>query len=233
MRNHSSFMVNIDKAILGSQKRIMIVEDHPIVREGIVSLIENETEIRVCAQVDDAKSVKQKVIEEEPDLIMMDLVLGGNDGLELIKELKVQFKDIKILIFSMREESIYAERAIKAGAMGYIMKQEGAARIIDGIKSVLSEQIFISHGVSACFMQRSLRKQGKASKQGLEALSNRELRVFQIIGKGHTTRTIAKQLKISVKTVESHRENIKNKLNLDNSTALVRAAALWVEEQHR
>lgn len=220
-------------ALTQSEKKILIVEDHPIVREGVVALVKAEEGMTVCGQTSDPYQVLKLAKSTKPDLVLLDLMLDGQDGLDIIKALHAHMPETKILVFTMHEESIYAERSLRAGASGYLMKQEDSDKVITGIKNVLKGEIYVSHNVAGNFMRRSLKSNSKDGKRGLDALSDRELHVFQLIGSGKTTRHIAEQLGISVKTVESHRENIKNKMSLDNSTSLVRSATLWMQGQHR
>ena len=207
--------------------RIVLVDDHPVFRKGLAELVHGEPDLVVCAEAADAISGRQLVTREEPDLVIVDLSLGRGSGLELVKEIRQQHRAIKIIVVSMYEERYYAERALRAGADGYITKAEAADRIIDGVRTVLGGGIYLTEEWANRLLQRSLR--GGASESDLpeHTLSDRELEVFRLIGEGHSTRDISEKLQRSPKTIDSHREHIKHKLGDIDNAALVQRAVAW------
>ncbi|WP_299460631.1 response regulator transcription factor [uncultured Gimesia sp.] len=210
--------------------RIMIVDDHPIVREGYSRLIEREPDLQVCAEADSKIDAIKKVMQDPPDLIIVDLSLKDGSGLELIKDIKSQFKQIKMLTVSMHDENLFAERCIRAGALGFVNKQQAAEQLIKAIYRVLEGKVFLSSEITERMICRSIGSDNYTDQSPIESLSDRELEVFEQIGHGETTRKIAEKLNLSPKTVETYRENIKHKLNLENATELTRNAIQWVLE---
>lgn len=210
--------------------RIMIVDDHPIVREGYSRLIEREETLQVCSEADSKVDAIKKVMNDPPDLIIVDISLKDGSGLELIKDIKSQFKQIKMLTVSMHDETLFAERSIRAGALGYVNKQQAAEQLIKAIYRVLEGKVFLSSEITDRMICRSIGSDNYSDQSPIESLSDRELEVFEQIGQGETTRQIAEKLNLSPKTVETYRENIKHKLNLENATELTRNAIQWVLE---
>jgi DNA-binding NarL/FixJ family response regulator len=210
--------------------RILIVDDHPIVREGLAARVAREADLEVCGEAEDIADALEKVEAMRPDLVIVDLSLKSGQGLDLIKKIKARFGDTKMLVSSMYDESLYAERTLRAGAMGYINKQEVAEKVIDAIRQVMAGKIYLSTHMTEKLLQRAVGTAGELPKSPIETLSDRELEVFKMIGNGMTTRHIAGDLHLSIKTVETHRENIKGKLNLPNSAELSREAVQWVME---
>jgi len=213
------------------QIRIMIVDDHPIVREGYSRLIEREANLQVCAEADSKSGALKQILDSPPDLVIVDLSLKDGSGLELIKDIKAQFKQIKILTVSMHDETLFAERCIRAGALGYVNKQQAPEQLIAAISRVLSGKVFLSSEITERMICRSIGSENYTEQSPIESLSDRELEVFEQIGLGETTRQIAQKLNLSPKTVETYRENIKHKLNLENATELIRNAIQWVLEK--
>jgi len=213
-----------------NQKNILIVDDHPMMREGLVQLISHEKDLRVCGEAEDAGKALSAIETSKPDLVLVDITLGGKSGLEFIKDVKVLQPDLLILAISMHDESLYAERVLRAGGRGYIMKQEGGEKIMAAIRRVLSGQIYvsdkISHKILEIFSGRKI-----SSNSSIEQLTDREFEIFQLIGQGLETKEIASKLNISIKTVEVHRTNIKEKLKIRTATELIRHAVRWVESQ--
>jgi len=206
------------------KRKIFLVDDHPIVRQGLAQLINNEPDLIVIGQGEDAYGSLRAIREAKPDLVLTDVSLKESDGIELVKELKSQFPKLPALVVSMHDESLYAERALRAGAGGYVMKQEPPQTLLAAIRVVLSGQVYVSSKMSATLLQRMVA--GKKSKGGLpmDRLTDRELEIFRMIGSGMSVKDIADKLFISVKTVEAHREHIKEKLNFKNSAELLRFA---------
>lgn len=214
-----------------SVKRVLIVDDHPMMRQGLAQLINNEPDLKVAAEADNGGQCLDIVVGEKLDLALIDISLPDKNGLELIKDIGSLRGDLPILIVSMHDEALYAERVLRAGARGYIMKQEGGQKLLQAIRQVLSGQIYVSEKMSARILEifSGRRQDGEASP--VARLSDREFEVFQLIGQGKGTKEIAEHLKLSVKTVEVHRAKIKEKLNLVTATDLVRYAVRWAEAQ--
>lgn len=211
------------------KKKILIVDDHPIVRRGLADLVNDEPDLEVCGQAADAAEAIECVRNNRPDVIICDLTLkSGMNGLELIKRLLTSDSDIKILVSSMHDESVYADRVLQAGGMGYINKQETIDKLVDAIHSVLDGKVFLSDKMTERLLQRRVGNHSESSASPVDELSDRELEVFRLLGGGQTTKQIANALKLSVKTIESHRENIKAKLGLTNATELTRYAVEFV-----
>ncbi|QDV49643.1 response regulator [Gimesia fumaroli] len=213
------------------QTCIMIVDDHPIVREGYSRLIEREQGLQVCAEADSKVDAIKQVMNDPPDLIIVDLSLKDGSGLELIKDIKSQFKQIKMLTVSMHDETLFAERCIRAGALGFVNKQQAPEQLIEAIYRVLQGKVFLSSEITERMICRSIGSDNYSDESPIESLSDRELEVFEQIGQGETTRKIAEKLNLSPKTVETYRENIKHKLDLENATELTRNAIQWVLEK--
>ncbi|KAA0143164.1 MAG: DNA-binding response regulator [Gimesia sp.] len=214
-----------------SKTRIMIVDDHPIVREGYSRLIEREGNLQVCAEADSKSVALNQIMNDPPDLVIVDISLKDGSGLELIKDIKAQFKQIKMLAVSMHDENLFAERCIRAGALGFVNKQQAPEQLVTAIHRVLSGKVFLSSEITERMICRSIGSENYSEESPIETLSDRELEVFEQIGLGETTRQIAEKLNLSPKTVETYRENIKHKLNLDNATELIRNAIQWVLEK--
>lgn len=208
----------------------MIVDDHPLLRLGLSRLIEGDGDIEVCCEADTIGEALRLAQAKAPDLVISDLSLADGNGLDLIKRLRAAHPNVRILVCSMHDEALFAYRALDAGAMGYICKEEATLRIVDAVRQVLSGKIWLSDAMTERMLQ-GFSHGGLSSRRGIDSLSNRELEVFGMIGRGVKTSEIAEQLHLSVKTVESHRENIKKKLNLDSGSELNRYAMQWALEQ--
>lgn len=211
--------------------RILIVDDHAIVRHGLVRLVENEPGLRVCGEAATIQEAIELVDREEPDLAIVDLALEGADGLELIKRISGQNGRVRSLVLSMYDESLYAERSLRAGASGYVMKEKATQTVIAAIRTVLDGEVHVSDEI----LDRILRKVAgggtDVAESPLEALTDRELQVFRLLGEGHSTREVAEILHLSVKTIETHRAKIMRKLDLDNATHLLHRAIAWVQQE--
>lgn len=220
-------MTTSDRSV--REYRIVLMDDHPVFRKGLVELVHGERDLVVCAEASDAVTGRQAVAREQPDLLVADLSLGRGSGLELVKDIRQQHRDVRIIVVSMYEERFYAERALRAGADGYITKAEAADRIVDGIRTVLGGGVYLAEEWASRLLQRSLRG-GGGSDQPEQSLSDRELEVFRLIGEGHSTRQISDKLQRSPKTIDSHREHIKNKLGgIDNATLVQRAVSWYLQ----
>jgi DNA-binding NarL/FixJ family response regulator len=205
-------------------RKVMLLDDHPVMREGLAQLINHEADLAVCGQFEDAAPAFEAIPKLGPEVVIIDLSLKGSSGLELVKNIKANYPKIPLLVLSMHDESLYAERALRAGASGYIMKAEATEAVLGAIRQVLNGEIHLSEKMSSKLMHQLA--SGRAAGPGslMERLSDRELEVFSLIGQGRGTRQIAEQLHLSVKTIESHRAHIKEKLNLKNATELVHRA---------
>lgn len=210
--------------------KVLLVDDHPIVRHGLTELIEQSSNLEVCGESASSSEALQLVRETDPDVVVIDISLGGGNGLELIKQIKAQGSDAHMIVSSMHDELLYAERALRAGAMGYINKIEGTEKIIEAIHQILTGRIYLSGPMTERVLQRMMRNEPEPGSSPIDALSDRELEVFEMIGHGQTTRQIAKKLHLSPKTIETHREHIKTKLHLQNNNELVRQAVQWALE---
>jgi len=218
------------QVVTAKQKnRIFIVDDHPIVRKGLTQLINQEPELVVCGEAENAETALELLKKVKPDLAIVDISLRGIDGIELTKLIRARFENIPILVVSMHDESLYAERALRVGARGYIMKQEAIEKMMEAIRKVLRGELYVSERVSANIVKRFVDGKAEGVSSPEELLSDREMEVFQLIGQGFGTRQVADQLHVSVKTVETYRANIKEKLNLKNATELMKHAVHWIE----
>lgn len=211
------------------KKRVFILEDHPIVRQGICDLITQESDMMVCGQADNYKEALETIEKVKPEVVLLDISLNGASGLELLSSLKTHQPNVKVLILSMHDETLYAERALREGAKGYIMKQEATEKVLEAIRHVVKGQIYLSDQM----LERVLEKKYAGcptDASPMETLSDRELEVFRLIGEGISTSVIAKQLHRSIKTIETYRARIKVKLNLKNNMELIRAAMHWIQD---
>ena len=215
-----------------AKTRVFLVDDHPIVRRGCQLLIGMEQDIEVCGEADNGPQALEKMLKDTPDVAVVDLSLKSSTGLDLIKQLRSVCPKVKILVYSMRDESIYAERALRAGASGYITKEEGAEKAIEGIRLLMAGKPCLSDRLTARFIER-MSGYREHTKSAIDTLSDRELEVLQLIGEGVATRDLAKRLNVSIKTIESHRGHIKDKLGLKTGTELVTYAYKWAQEEGR
>ncbi len=215
-------------------KSILIVDDHPLLLEGLEKLIELEEELRVCGKAGSVKEALALVESGPPDLVLTDLTLPGRNGMELVKDLKVTRPDLPVLVMSMHDEMIYAERVLKAGGRGYIMKEAPSAQLLEAIRKVLAGEVFASQAVMDHFLNGlSAGKDRAKARFPLERLSDREMEVFELIGRGIGNSDMAGRLVISPRTVDAHRVNIRKKLGLADGTALTRFAIRWIESGAR
>ena len=210
---------------------ILIVDDHPLVRTGFSQLIGDTPDLKVCGEAGDMASALQLLDSITPDLAIIDLTLAGGSGLDLIEHIKARNNEILMLVASMHDESLYAERVLTAGARGYINKQEAQEKIIPAIRQVLSGKVYLSENMTAKILNNIA--SGPDDKHGIDSLSNRELQVFEMIGQGVAPGKMAKQLNLSIKTIETHQAHIKKKLGLTSAHKLTHRAIRWVLEQNR
>lgn len=213
-----------------TKRKVLIVDDHPILRKGLTLLINQEPDLFVCAEAENAQKALESLDDVVPDMAIVDISLPGIDGIELIKELRLRHKEMPVLVVSMHDEALYAERSLRAGARGYIMKQEALEKVLVAIRKVLEGEIFVSERITTKMLEKFVSVEGVSQAASpIDLLSNRELTVFRLIGQGHKTRQIAERLHLSIKTVESYRAHIKEKLKLGDGTDLLKYAIQWVQ----
>lgn len=212
---------------MAENKKIYIVDDHPLMRKGLVMTIEKEIGFEVCGQAESAEEALTEIINLKPDAAVVDISLPGMNGIELIKNVLHQQPELKILVVSRHDEELYAERALRAGAKGYLMKLEAAEVLISAIRQILKGGIYLSENIGTKLIMKMATGNASKSDNPLDLLSDRELEVFELTGKGLSTKEIGQKLHISVKTVESHRANIKDKLQVDTANELMRHAVKW------
>jgi DNA-binding NarL/FixJ family response regulator len=215
-----------------SQKiKVLLVDDHPLVREGLVNLISQQADLQICGEAGNEPQALELIRTVQPDVAIVDISLETGSGIELIKSIKAMFPAVTVLVLSMHDESLYAERALRAGARGYIMKREAAKKVIQAIRCVLAGQLYVSDKIVALMAEKFVEGRQSATASPIEQLSNRELEVFQLLGLGHNTRQIADHLHVGFKTVQAYCARIKEKLKLANATELLREAIRWQESQ--
>ena len=215
-----------------NKKRILVVDDHPMMRQGLAQLVGAETDLMICGEAETAESALDCISAMKPDLVLADISLPGKNGLELIKDFQAIQPDLPVLVISMHDESLYAERVLRAGGRGYIMKQEGGKKLMHAIRQVLGGRIYVSEKMSALILELFSGRRGSAEGSPVETLTDREFEVFQLISEDKGTRDIAEKLHLSVKTVDVHRTNIKKKLKLKSAPELIRFAVRWSESQN-
>jgi DNA-binding NarL/FixJ family response regulator len=216
---------------LSVKKRVIIVDDHPPMRKGLAQLINQEPDLHTCGEAGNIPEALQVVESLKPDVIMVDLVLKDTSGLDLIKDLKKRFPSLPVLVLSMQNESVYAERALRAGARGYIMKEETTENVVEALRQVLRGEVYLSDKMSKRILDMFAGGHKEKAGSPVESLSDRELEVFKFIGQGHQPREIAQKLHLSVKTIESYREHIKIKLSLESAAELTQTAIQWMRSQ--
>jgi DNA-binding NarL/FixJ family response regulator len=209
------------------KNRVLIVDDHPIVRQGLRRLIEQEDDLTVCGEAETTREAKTAIRELKPDVVIVDISLKQGDGIELVKDARAHYAQLPILVLSMHDETIYAERMLSAGANGYIMKQAASDQFLVALRRVLEGGIYVSEVVGNSMIQKFASGGAYISANPIDRLSNRELQILHMIGRGLSTRQAAEALNLSVKTVESHRQRIKRKLNLSTGSQLVQYAVNW------
>lgn len=211
--------------------RILIVDDHPLFREGLRQMIDHEPGLKVCGEAPDAESALQAIGELSPDLAIVDISLGGANGIDLIKSIKAEHEDLSVLVVSMHDESLYAERALRAGALGYVMKHEPAKTVKLAVRKALKGEICLSERMSSAMLARVVSGKSEPSESPIGTLSDRELEVFQMLGQGKSVRQIAHELSLSIPTINSFRNRIKEKLRLKSSTEVMLHAIQWSRDE--
>jgi DNA-binding NarL/FixJ family response regulator len=217
---------------LGESTRLVIADDHPLFRKGMIQLFRDEPDIEVRGEADSSHAALDAIRRQKFDLAIVDVGLGGGaNGIELTKMIKAEQPELPMLVVSMHDEALYAERALRAGARGYVMKREAIDSILNAVRGVLAGEIYISPSMTKRMLFTHVQGGGEAGS-AVERLTDRELEIFQLIGEGHDMHEIARQLHLSKKTVEAHRANIKEKLSLPSAREVVRQAVQWVSAQH-
>lgn len=219
------------KSKLKQRKKVFIVDDHPVFREGLVGLVSREPDLTVCGEADNVRHAIAGIERLQPDLVLADVGLPGRSGLELIKDLQAVRPEVAVLAISMHDERLYAERILRAGGRGYIMKQEGPGKMLEAIRHVLNGQIYLSGNMSVRILETFSGRRDSGVTSPIARLTDREFEILQLIGQGKDSRMIAKHLNLSSKTVDAHRGHIKEKLDLKSGTELICYAASWVATQ--
>jgi DNA-binding NarL/FixJ family response regulator len=212
-----------------NRTRILVVDDHPMTREGIAQWLRHEPDFDVCYEAENASQAIEAIISMRPDLVLTDITLPGRSGLELIKDIHAVRPDLPVLVISMHDESLYAERALRAGARGYIMKHESGSKLVEAVRSVLRGEVYVSEKTSARVLGlfSSHGKAVSSTRSGIERLSDREFHVFQLLGQGLSAHEIGTRLHLCAKTIDAHRANIKRKLSIKSTPELISYAAQW------
>jgi DNA-binding NarL/FixJ family response regulator len=230
-RNHPAPAKKTAQPAPAPRKKILVVDDHPMTRAGVAHLLNKQADVMVCGEVGSPEEAFSEIAKSAPDLLLTDMTMRGRSGIEFIKDMLALHPTLPILVVSMHDEVIYAERALRAGARGYIMKEAGGEKLLAAVRRVLGGQVYVSEELSVKILDNLSGKKPRGSHSPIEKLSDREFEVFQLIGQGKSTRDIAQQLHLSPKTVDVHRSHIKEKLDLTDATSLVRHAVRWVETQ--
>lgn len=210
--------------------KVLLVEDHPMFREHLGQLIDRDLGMSICGEADNIRDAMKLILETRPDIAIVDITLHGSSGLELLKDIKAQGLDINVLVLSMHDEELYAERALRAGAKGYITKNEASTEVIEAIRCVMKGDVYASRQMTAKLLERMTQKRSNSELAGMETLADRELEVFQMLGRGKSTREIAQTLNLGESTVETYRARIKEKLQLRSAAELYLRAGQWVRD---
>ena len=222
-----STLTTPDRAAQSTKKNVLVVDDHPLLRQGLALLINQQQDMQVCGEAEEAHAAMQAVTQCRPDIIILDISLNGPDGLELLKNIRASDPDLPVLILSMHDEAIYAERALRARANGYIMKQEATEKVLVAVRRILNGELYLSDRMSNKMLQHYIGGAPSMIQSRISSLSDRELEVFRLIGEGRATREIAEELHLSVKTVETYQAHIKDKLALRSGRELIQHAIQW------
>jgi DNA-binding NarL/FixJ family response regulator len=215
------------KADSATTKRIFVVDDHPMIREGLAAQLSNEPDLELCGEAEDVVEAVTRIFASDPDLVIVDISLKGGNGIDLVKRLKAKDPSLIILVWSMYPENLYAERALRAGARGYVNKGKSASQIMDAVRTVLDGRTYLSPDMSEKLLGRLIGHPGEEAVSWIEKLTDRELEAFELLGQGLTTQQIATRMHVSHKTVETYRARIKEKLGLTNAVELVQHAVQW------
>jgi len=230
-----SMTLKAERSLPITKNKVFVVDDHPIVREGISQLINRQPDLTVCGEAEEAHAALKAAETLNPDILLVDISLNGPDGIELVKSIRARTASLPVLILSMHDESLYAERALRAGANGYIMKQEATEKLLVAIRKILRNEVYVSDRIAREMLQQFVGAAPGSNRTAIGVLSDRELEVLLLIGQGHATRQIAEELHLSVKTVETYQAHLKQKLMLRNARELVqyaiRASGTWPARQ--
>jgi DNA-binding NarL/FixJ family response regulator len=216
-----------------NKTQVLIVDDHPVIKDGLVTIVNHEQDFNACGQADDAAEALKAIAELKPDIVVTDISLKNSDGIELTKSIKAICPRLPVIIFSVHDESLYAERALLAGAKAYLMKDEVSENIIKAIRTVLRGEIYVSDTISKKFLHKIAGDKAGTNKTPIENLSDREFEIFRLIGKGYKASQIARQLHLSIKTIETYRTRIKEKLDLVDASELLQYSIKWAKSQNR
>jgi DNA-binding NarL/FixJ family response regulator len=216
-----------------NKTQVLLVDDHPVVRDGLTTIINHERDLNVCGEADDAYEALKAAAELKPDIVVVDISLKNSDGIELTKTIKSKYPKLPVVVLSVHDESVYAERALIAGAKAYLMKDAVSENIVKAIRTVLSGEIYVSNTISKKFLHKIAGDKPGTTKTTIENLSDREFEVFRLIGEGYKPSQIAKKLHLSVKTIETYRGRLKEKLNLNSAIEILQYAIKWAKSQDR
>ena len=214
------------------KSRVFIVDDHPLVREGLANLINAEDDLTVCGEAEDSAQAIAGIVKTQPDVVLVDISLQNESGLELVKHLASQFPEVALIVLSMHDETLYAERALRAGASGYVMKREASSNVLTSIHRVIEGGVFVSERVANRIAIKAAARRKAADKSPVERLSDRELEIFRLLGQGRSTSQIASDLNLSLKTVQAYCARAKEKFGVGSLTELLRAAFRWEDASH-
>jgi len=215
------------------KRKVLLVDDHPMMRQGLAHVVNQQRDLMVCGEAGDADEAMQCIASSKPDLAVLDISLEGKSGLELMKDIQALHPEVPVLVMSMHDESLHAERALRAGARGYVMKKAGAEAVLQAIRQVLSGKVYVSEKMSSQILCSFASVRSGKQPSPIETLTDREFEVFQLMGEGCITREIAERLHISPKTVGAHRQHLKEKLKLPTFTSLIHHAVRWVETHNQ
>jgi DNA-binding NarL/FixJ family response regulator len=217
----------LERPLEAGKKTVLVVDDHPLMRQGLALLINQQQDMQVCGEAEEAQAAMQSIAQLRPDIMILDISLNGPDGIELLKNIRATDPDLPVLVLSMHDEAIYAERALRARANGYIMKQEATEKVLVAVRRILSGEVYLSERMSNKMLQQYIGGAPNMIQSRIASLSDRELEVFRRIGEGRGTREIAEELHLSVKTVETYQAHIKDKLALRSGRELIQHAIQW------
>lgn len=212
--------------------RVLIVDDHPAVREALELRISRQPDLKVCGEADDLAGALDLVAKTRPDVIVIDISLKTGNGIDLIKRIKSRNPAVRMLVWSMHRESLYAERALRAGAMGYITKEQATSKILDAIRCVLQDKVYLNEELAERILRRAVSGKKEPGASPVETLSDRELEAFELFGEGMSTQNVARRMQLSPKTVETYRLRIRNKLQLQSASEVVQRASQWVFQKN-
>jgi DNA-binding NarL/FixJ family response regulator len=215
------------------QSTVLLVDDHPIVRQGLQQMIDREPDLKVCGQAEEARSALHAIATLKPDIVVMDISLSGPSGIEILRSVRQTDAKLRVLVLSMHDETVYAERALRAGANGYIMKQEATEKVLVALRRILGGEVYVSDRVANKMLKQFVGGAPSSQRLPVDDLTDRELEVFRLIGEGHSTRQISDGLHLSVKTVETYQAHIKEKMGLKNARELVQYAIQWAVSENQ